>query len=249
LRHATGPMWRAERSRRFAIERFMMQRISSQAPRRAGLLILLLAYAGFVALGLSNSLMGVAWPSIRATFGLPLDALGVLLTGSTIGYMLASAVSGRLMALINVGTLLAGGCGLAAAGLLASGSAPSWPVLVALGFVAGLSGGAIDGSLNAYAAEHFSPRAMNWLHAFFGIGATLGPAILTGVIVYGLSWRVGYWIVGTVQLALALCFVLTRQLWRDPVPHSAEARPAHGAPLTTTLRLPIAWLGIALFFI
>jgi fucose permease len=221
---------------------------TSRAPRRAGLLILLLAYAGFVALGLSNSVMGVAWPSISETFGQPLDALGLLLIGNTVGYMIASAVSGRLMALMNVGTLLAGGCGLAAAALLATGAAPSWPVLVVLGFAAGLSGGAIDGSLNAYAAANFSPRAMNWLHACFGIGATLGPAIMTAVIVYGLSWRVGYAIVGAVQLVLALCFVLTRQLWGAPAQRSADREPVRGAALATTVRLPMVWLGIALFF-
>jgi fucose permease len=226
----------------------MSSTLSSRTPRRAGLLILLLAYAGFVALGLSNSIMGVAWPSIRSTFGLPLDALGVLLIGNTIGYMIASAISGRLMAIMNVGTLLAGGCGLAAAALLATGGAPAWPVLVVLGFTAGLSGGAIDGSLNAYAAAHFSPRAMNWLHACFGIGATLGPAIMTGVIVYGLSWRVGYLIVGALQLALALCFVFTRQLWSDPAPSSTYSEPVRGAALAATLRLPMTWLGITLFF-
>src|SRR3954451_235323 len=231
------------------IERpIMSNTVSSRAPRRAGLLILLLAYAGFVALGLSNSLMGVAWPSMRTTFGLPLDALGVLLIGNTTGYMIASAVSGRLMALMNVGTLLAVGCGLAAAALLSTGAAPSWPMLVVLGFAAGLSGGAIDGSLNAYAAAHFSPRAMNWLHACFGIGATLGPAIMTGVIVYGLSWRVGYVIVGALQLALALCFAFTRQSWRDPAPNATDPAPVHGAALAATLRLPMTWLGIALFF-
>ena len=226
----------------------MTASVSSRAPRRAGLLILVLAFAGFIALGLSNSITGVAWPSIRNTFGLPLDGLGVLLIGNTIGYMLASAVSGRLMALMNVGTLLACGCGLAAVAMLATSGAPSWPVLVVLGFAAGLSGGAIDGSLNAYAAAHFSPRSMNWLHACFGVGATLGPAIMTGVIYYDLSWRVGYGIVGTVQLALALCFVLTRQLWRDPAPSAADPAPVRGAALASTLRLPMTWLGIALFF-
>src|SRR3954471_1531946 len=206
----------------------MSTTVVSRIPRRTGLLILLLAYAGFVALGLSNSIMGVAWPSMRTTFGLPLDALGVLLIGNTTGYMIASAVSGRLMAIMNVGTLLAGGCGLAAAALLATGGAPSWPVLVVLGFAAGLSGGAIDGSLNAYAAANFSPRAMNWLHACFGIGATLGPAIMTAVIVYGLSWRVGYGIVGAVQLVLALCFIFTRQLWGAPAQRSADPEPVRG---------------------
>jgi fucose permease len=193
--------------------------------------------------------MGVAWPSVRSTFGQPLDALGIFLIGNTSGYMIASALSGRLMARMSAGTMLALGCGLAAIALVATGGAPSWPVLVGLGFVAGLSGGAIDGGLNAYAAAHFSPRAMNWLHACFGIGATLGPAIMTGAIVYGLGWRAGYWIVGVAQLALALCFGFTRQLWRDGAPHSAGAGPVRGARLAATLRLPIAWMGIALFFV
>jgi fucose permease len=218
-------------------------------PRRSALLTLLLAYAGFVALGMVNSLIGVAWPAIRETFGLPLDALGVFLIANTAGYMIASAVSGRLMAALNIGALMAGCCGLAGLALLAIGGAPAWSALVALGFVAGLSGGTLDGTTNAYAAAHFSPRSMNWLHACFGIGATLGPAIMTAVIAGGLSWRSGYWIVGAAQLALAAAFGLTRRLWDDP-PATAAGPPAkRAAPLAETLRLPIAWLGIALFFV
>jgi len=216
--------------------------------RHTGLLVLLLAYAGFIGLGLSNSLMGVAWPSVRDTFGQPQDALGVYLIGNTIGYMLASAFSGRLLARLGAGTMLALSGSLVGVSLLAAGSAPSWPALVALGFAAGLSGGAIDGGLNGYAAAHFSPRAMNWLHACFGIGATFGPAIMTAVLAGGLSWRVGFWIVAGLQLALALCFGLTRRLWSDPAPRSSGAEPVRGAALAATLRLPITWLGITLFF-
>jgi fucose permease len=227
----------------------MNHTLAPTSTHRTGLLILLLAYAGFIGLGLVNSLVGVAWPSIRGTFGLPVDALGLLLIGNTIGYMVASAFSGRLLARLSAGTMLALSCGLAAVSLLAAGSAPAWPVLVALGFVSGLSGGAIDGGLNAYAAVHFSPRAMNWLHACFGIGATLGPAIMTAVLAGGLSWRAGYWIVSLVQLALALCFGATRSLWRDSDTPSAAAQPVLSAPLAATLRLPTAWVGIALFFV
>src|SRR3954454_2908681 len=110
-------------------------------------------------------------------------------------------------------------------------------MLAELGFAAELSGGAIDRSLIAYAAAHFSPRAMNWLHACFGIGATLGPAIMTGVIVGGQSWRIGYVIVGAMQLALAVCFVVTRQLWRGPALSTTDPEPVRGAALVATLRL------------
>src|ERR671919_32038 len=117
----------------------MIEMSAARPARRTGLLVLLLAYAGFVGLGLSNSLMGVAWPSVRDTFGQPQDALGVYLIGNTIGYMLASSFSGRLLARLGAGTTLMLSGGLASVSLLAAGGAPAWPVLVSLGFAAGLS--------------------------------------------------------------------------------------------------------------
>jgi len=221
---------------------------SSAAVRNAVLVTLLLAYAGFIALGLANSLMGVAWPAVRATFGLPIDALGILLIGNTVGYMLASAGSGRLIARFSIGGVLALSCGIAALSLLGTGSAPVWALLIGLSVTAGLGGGSIDAGLNAYAAVHFSPRAMNWLHACFGIGATLGPALMTAVVTGGFGWRVGFWVAGATQLALAAGFVVTRHRWRDGTALAAATTPARSVPLTATLRLPIAWLGIVLFF-
>jgi fucose permease len=222
---------------------------SSAAARNALLLTLVLAYAGFVALGLANSLMGVAWPAVRATFGLPIDALGVLLIGNTTGYMIASAGSGRLISRLSIGGVLALSCGVAALSLLGSGSALVWAVLIGLSVTAGLGGGAIDAGLNAYAAVHFSPRAMNWLHACFGVGATLGPALMTAVVTSGLGWRVGFWVAGASQLMLAAGFLVTRHRWRNgDAPTATATTPAHGLPLLATLRLPIAWLGIVLFF-
>jgi fucose permease len=217
---------------------------------RRTMLLLLLAYAGFIALGLGNSLMGVAWPSVRVTFGMPIDALGIVLISNTAGYMLASAGSGRLIGRLRIGAVLALSCGVAAGSLLGFGGAPFWALLVALSFTLGLGSGTIDAGLNAYAADHFSPRAMNWLHACFGIGATLGPAIMTGVLVGGLSWRAGFWIVGAIQLALAACFGATRRLWDGSSPQlPASRQPARSATLAATLRLPMAWLGIGLFVV
>jgi fucose permease len=107
--------------------------------RRTGLLVLLLAYAGFVGLGLSNSLMGVAWPSVRDTFGQPQDALGVYLIGNTLGYMIASSFSGRLLARLGAGTTLMLSGGLASVSLLGAGGAPARP--------AGVGGGVGGGGL------------------------------------------------------------------------------------------------------
>ncbi|HEU5015906.1 MAG TPA: MFS transporter [Roseiflexaceae bacterium] len=219
------------------------------SPRRRLLLTIVLAYAGFVALGLANSVMGVAWPSVRATFGMPIDALGIVLIGNTAGYMIASASSGRLIARLHMSVVLALSCGIVAVSLIGSGSAPAWLVLVLLSFTTGLGAGAIDAGLNAYAAEHFSARAMNWLHACFGIGATLGPAIMTAAVASPVGWRAGFWAIGIVQLVLAIGFSFTRSLWQRPGIHSDTHPGQRSAPLTETLQLPVAWLGILLFFV
>ncbi len=58
-------------------------------------------------------------------------------------------------------------------------------LLLASSFL-GMGGGAIDTGLNTYAAEHFSPRHINWLHACYGLGAMLGPPIVTAVLDAGL---------------------------------------------------------------
>lgn len=222
---------------------------TSTAPTRSRTALLVgLAYAAFISLGLPDGLTGVAWPSIRATFGLPLDALGALITTATVGYLASSFSSGRIVARIGVGWLLVLSCLATAISLLGYWGAPSWAVLVGLGLLVGLGAGAIDAGLNTYAAENFSPRTVNWLHASFGLGAAIGPILMSGVISAGQSWRLGFLIVGVAQLLLASCFVLTRKRWRAQ-PDDGHTVPTASAPLVHTLGLPSAWLSMLLFFL
>jgi fucose permease len=221
---------------------------SSITARRRIALLLALAYAAFISLGLPDGLTGVAWPSIRATFGLPLDALGALISTSTIGYLASSFSSGRILSRIGVGWLLVLSCLATALSLLGYGLSPLWVVMIGLGLMAGLGAGAIDAGLNTYAAENFSPRTVSWLHASFGLGSAIGPIVMSSLISAGESWRLGYLIVGVAQLILAGCFAFTRNQWHA---HSDEAQAAAlpSAPMARTLLLPSAWLSIVLFFL
>jgi fucose permease len=216
-------------------------------------LLIALAFLGFISIGLPDGLLGVAWPGMRAYFGLPIDALGGLLLMYTAGYLTASFSSGRLLTHFNVGALLALSC--LATGLSLTGYALSarwWPVLL-LGALAGLGAGAIDAGLNTFAATHFSARLVNWLHAFYGIGAFSGPLLITSVLEAGHAWQTGYAIVGGGQLALALCFGLTHRRWdeRQDVDQAAaaNAKTERATSSLSTLRLPVVWLSLAVFFI
>ena len=208
----------------------------SQAPggprsgqiRQASLLLVGLSFVGFVSLGLPDGLLGVAWPSMRRDFQIPLDALGGLFISVVAGYLLASVTSGRVVGRLGVGLVLALSCLLTAASRLGIAAAPGWPVVVGLGFATGLGAGAIDAGLNAFAALNFSPRLVNWLHASYGIGVTVGPALLGVLFDAGLTWRWGYGIVGAAQSALGLAFLVTLGRW------TVAAAPQPIATVTTT---------------
>jgi fucose permease len=204
-----------------------------------------------VSLGLPDGLLGVAWPSIRGSFALPLDALGPLLVASTTGYVLASFTSGRLLARLGLGALLAISCAVTAASLLGYASVPRWWMMVTLGFFAGLGAGAIDAGLNSYVSSRHGARTVNLLHAFYGIGAAGGPVVMTNVMAAGLPWRVGYGVVGAAQLLLAACFAATLRFW--PAGDAREGSTPHvsdgTASLMSTLSLPAAWLGVGAFIV
>lgn len=216
--------------------------------QRRGLLLIGLAYLGFVSLGLPDGLLGVAWPSVRAFFHLPLDALGALLVMFTAGYLLSSFSSGWLLARLTVGTLLALSCLATALSLLGYALTSWWWLMVALGALAGLGAGAIDAGLNTFAATHFSARTVNWLHACYGIGASSGSVLMTSVLNAQRPWQWGYGMIGLGQLVLAACFGLTRGRW----PAANPAPAAASGSITSswkTLRLPVVWSSMAVFFV
>jgi fucose permease len=222
--------------------------------RNSRLGVILLAYVAFVALGMPDGLLGVAWPSIRTGFSIPLDSLGFLLFAGVTGYTTSSFLSGTLIAKMGLGRLLALSCALTGSALVGYTLVPSWWMMVLLGVVAGLGAGAIDAGLNTYVASNFGEGLMQWLHASYGIGITLGPIIMTMALTALNSWRVGYRIVGGFQFLMATSFVLTLSLWKTreeaPKESGQEKRlTEYKTPLGETMRQPKVWLSALLFFI
>jgi fucose permease len=219
----------------------------------SSLSLILLAYVAFVALGMPDGLLGVAWPAMRADFSIPLDSLGMLLFAAVAGYMTSSFLNGALIAQMGVGKLLAASCVLTGSALVGYTLVPSWWMMVLLGVLAGLGAGAIDAGLNTYVATYFGEGLMQWLHASYGIGVTLGPIIMTLALTTMNSWRTGYRVVGGFQLALATCFFLTLPLWDRKDLSAGNDEPKrltdYKTPLVDTLRHPQVWLSAALFFL
>ncbi|HEX7746954.1 MAG TPA: MFS transporter [Micromonosporaceae bacterium] len=216
-------------------------------PRRS---VLILAYLAFVSLGLPDGLIGVGWPSIRSAYQVPTEAVGLLLTAGTLGYLASSVAAGFSTARLGIGRLLAISTSLTALALAGYALAPALPFMIVAALLLGSGGGAIDAGLNAYAAGAFGPRHMNWLHAFFGLGVTLGPLIMTAAIGVSGTWRAGYAAVAVAQAALAVGFAAGSPAWRQrPAgrPDVAVPAGARPTPVRATLSLPATWLGMLAF--
>ena len=219
------------------------------AGRRSYVFLTLLIFVAFISLGLPDGLLGIAAPSIRHTYGLRLDAIGLIFVTGTAGYFLSSNTSGRLLAWLGVGKLLAASALLTAIAMIGHAISPSWGFMVALGFVSGLGAGAIDAGLNTYVAANRSERLMQWLHASFGVGTTIGPLIMTAVLNSDRSWRLGYVIVGVAQIILAMAFASTANMWRGSTKTNEDDESRDTPSLLETLRLPGMWLSAGLFVI
>ncbi|MFZ5518467.1 MAG: MFS transporter [Candidatus Zhuqueibacterota bacterium] len=227
--------------------------ILATVKQRPKLNLIGLAFIAFVALGLPDGLLGVGWPSIRYDFSIPLDAIGMFLTAVVAGYMISSFFSGFLLSRVGVGRILAVSCCLTGVALIGYTFVPLWWMMVVLGVFAGLGAGAIDAGLNTYVATHFGEGLMQWLHASWGVGITLGPIIMTLGLTSMNTWRFGYQVVGGFQLALVACFLLTLAMWnRNNVPADNETEKKltdFKTPIGETLRQSQVWLSVTLFFL
>lgn len=215
------------------------------------LLRIFLAFLAFISIGMPDGLLGVAWPSMRSSFSQPLDALGILLFASMAGYLISSFLSGRIMVRLGVAWLLAASCAMTGMALLAYAVVQNWYLLIMSSFCVGLGAGAIDAGINNYVEENYGKRLMQWLHASYGIGITLGPFIMTASIDHFLSWRMGYAVVGGLQLALAAVFMGSVRIWHGEGHHRQHETQAPAflhATIWRTLQQGGAWLSMLLFF-
>ena len=185
-----------------------------------------LACLAYLGVALPGSTLGLLWPSMRVSFHEPVGALGIFLAFGVATSVIASALTGPILSRVSVGPLMALGIALVAMALSVQAAAPSFVVLICGAALFSLGFGALDSALNAHAAGHFGPRDINWMHASFGLGATIGPLLVTAVLADGLSWRWADGAMAIVQGALACVFVLTRRNWDAPAKARPPARPA-----------------------
>lgn len=202
-----------------------------------------LACLAYVSSALPGSILGLLWPGVRTDLHQPVAALGVLIVLAVGVSVAASAATGRLLARVRAGALLAIGVALTGIALVAESLAPSVVVFGAGMLLFGAGFGSVDAALNAYAARHFGARRINGMHAAYGLGATAGPALATLLLAHALSWRWIYGLMGVAQLMVAAVFALTARVWLG-LPAGRPARTGRSRVVAGSLAFTAVEAGI-----
>ena len=204
---------------------------------------LVLSCLAYLSVAIPSSTLGLLWPSMRLSWHQPLSALGVLLIVGVTASVLASLGAGRLLPRLGAGPMVAAGTVAPAAALALEAVAPAIWVFAAGMVVFGLGFGALDTALNAHAAARFGPRQINWMHASYGLGATVGPLLVTALRCAHLCWRGTFGALAVVQGVVAVLLSLAWRSWGQP-----PSRPGRPGPDRPAVAVPVPAVLVAAAF-
>jgi len=189
------------------------------------ILLLSLIYLAFISLGLPDSLLGAAWPSMQEIFGVPISYMGFVSMVISGGTICSSLFSERLTKKFGTRYVTVFSVFLTASALFGFSVTKSFWMLCFWAIPYGLGAGAIDAALNNYVALHYNSRHMSWLHCFWGVGTIVSPYVMSWALVNA-SWQTGYRTVSGIQAAIGVVLLLTLSVWKVNQKTDAAAEEA-----------------------
>jgi fucose permease len=176
-------------------------------------ILLIIIYLSFISLGLPDSLLGSAWPSMYSGLQVPLHYAGYISMIIAGGTVISSILSERIIRRFGTGVVTAFSVLMTAVALLGFSFSSAFALLCLWAIPLGLGAGSVDAALNNYVALHYKAKHMSWLHCFWGVGASVGPIIMSFFLINHNSWNKGYRAIGLLQCCLVTVLFITISLW------------------------------------
>ncbi len=212
-------------------------------------LLLIIIYISFISLGLPDAILGSAWPMIHQDLNVSISYAGLVTMIISCGTIISSFFSEKFIRKFGTGKVTTFSVFLTAIGLLGIYFSASFIWICLLGIPLGLGAGAVDSALNNFVALHYKAKHMNWLHCFWGIGATTGPFLMSIYLLKENGWRLGYATIGIIQAILVICLFISLPLWkRFDINTNDEVSNNDSIKISTLLKLPGAKPALISFF-
>lgn len=189
-------------------------------------LLLAIIYLAFISLGLPDSLLGAAWPSMYPEFQVPVSYAGIISMVIALGTVISSLMSDRLTKRLGAGLVTAISVAMTALALFGFSFSHSFWMLILWSIPYGLGAGSVDAALNNYVALHYKSRHMSWLHCMWGVGASAGPYIMGFALSHDQNWNGGYRYIGILQVILTFILFISLPLWKKEKKDAASESDA-----------------------
>jgi fucose permease len=181
-----------------------------------------LSFYAFVLIGATEEGLGVLIPSLEKHYGIDKSTVSLLFLAATSGYMIAALVSGLLTHKLGVRLFLTWGVVAFLLGVLSFVLMLPFGVVLAFLLFLGFGVAIIDAGLNSYVAHLPRNEALlNYLHAFYGVGAFIGPLVGTFALAAHFGWNSVYVVWLVMGLLLLVGFFLVFEGREPPQPHEA----------------------------
>lgn len=202
-------------------------------------ILLIVIYLAFISLGLPDSILGSAWPSMYGELQVQISYAGLISMIISGGTIISSLFSGKVLRKFGTGVVTTVSVAMTAAALLGFSFSHSFWQLCLWGIPYGLGAGSVDAALNDFVSVHYKSRHMSWLHSFWGIGATAGPYIMGYCLINGFRWNTGYQTIGLIQIVLVIGLIFSLPLWKAKREESGtHGREVMHLSLIQAIKLP-----------
>ncbi|GMO16242.1 MAG: hypothetical protein Pg6A_02470 [Termitinemataceae bacterium] len=140
------------------------------------------------------------------------------------GTVISSVFSAKIIRRFGTGAVTTVSVLMTAAALTGFSFSHDFIYLCLCAIPLGLGAGSVDAALNNYIALHYKARHMSWLHCFWGIGASLGPIIMSAYLIHTNSWNLGYRVIGIIQFCLVILLFVSLPLWKHNKANKISAK-------------------------
>lgn len=200
-------------------------------------ILILLIYLAFISLGLPDALLGSSWPSMRETMNVPLSYAGIISMIIALGTVVSSLLSDRITRKLGTAKVTAFSVMLTAIALFGFSLSSKFWMLIIFAIPYGLGAGSVDAALNNYVAINYSSKHMSWLHCMWGLGASIGPYIMSYSLISSNSWTNGYLYIAILQVILTFILFMSIPIWKREENKDNDEKETKPLSLISIIRL------------
>lgn len=174
---------------------------------------LYLIYVCFVMYGWVASLLGGVWPSLSKDIGTNISMLGILVMINYATSGISSLFTYKIRMKLGTNFTTIFGLICASISMVIFANASSFILLSISVVFLGIGCGIIDINSNSYVVKAYDTKRVSFMHACWGLGATIGPMVMSFAMIHLPNYRYGFYFTFIILLIAIIFLLFAKKYW------------------------------------